>query len=308
MSSATHPLRGPFRLAVATTALTILVILKGAMVTSTGSGLAFLDWPFSDGELFPKRSYETLAGFFEHFHRVAAALVGLMAIALAVWLFLLPAADRAQRRLAVAAVVLVSVQGVVGGVGVLRGLPVLTSATHGTLAQLTLALFGVLAWRLSARWAATQPVPDAPPGAGRKLAVAAIVLLVVQAVLGAIARHGNVPNAPQHALWTHVGNALIVFLVVGIAASVAVAKVGTAPGVRVLARILGTMLLLQIVLGFTALLVRTSKSPENISRLFTASLISTHVLIGSLMTLTASLLAAQVFRATRPAGAVAAGP
>ena len=41
-----------------------------AMVTSTGSGLAFLDWPLSDGELLPARSYETLAGFFEHFHRV----------------------------------------------------------------------------------------------------------------------------------------------------------------------------------------------------------------------------------------------
>src|SRR5262249_15126779 len=72
--------RGAQRLAVALVALTVVVILVGAMTTSTGSGLAFSDWPLSDGGLMPERSLTTLPGFFEHFHRIAGAGAGVLAI------------------------------------------------------------------------------------------------------------------------------------------------------------------------------------------------------------------------------------
>ncbi|MGE3171645.1 MAG: heme A synthase [Planctomycetota bacterium] len=291
-------LHGPFRLAVWMTGLVVFVILMGAMTTSTGSGLAFADWPLSDGGLMPERSYTTLPGFFEHFHRLPAGVAVAMAIWLAVWLRRVPQASVALRRSAMAGAVLIVAQAVIGGVGVLKGLPVLSSATHGTLAQVTLALFAVNAYALSSRCAATPRLAHPSAGAARTMAVVATAMLILQTVVGAIARHSGSP----HALWTHVANALVVFLIVLVASGIAQGKLGAIPGVPQLARVLLGLLVVQIVLGFVALLVRTGKHPENVEQLWRAALISTHVLIGALLTVTQSLLTAHVFRGTAPAG------
>jgi heme A synthase len=294
--------RRPFRLAVALIAVTIVTILKGAMTTSTGSGLAFLDWPLSDGHLMPERSYTTLPGFFEHFHRLAGATAGALSLSLALWLHLgrrdgTRIADAAARRTAWLGLCLIVVQGVIGGVGVLRGLPAVTSVTHGTLAQLTLATFACAAYQLSDRHARTEAVTSVPAGSGRRVAVFAVAILVAQTVIGALARHTNSPQA----LWTHVANAFVVFVVVVIAAAFAVGRLGSVPGIRGLAQSLVSLLILQIAAGFVALVVRNSagKTPENIASLGTAALISAHVLVGALLTVLTATLAAHVFRATR---------
>jgi len=120
---------------------------------------------------------------------------------------------------------------------------------------------------------------------------------VLQTVIGAIARHTNSP----HALWTHVGNALVVFLVGTIATAFAVGRLGETPGIKGVARTTVTLLIVQIGLGFVALAIRSTagKSPENVANLGTAMVISVHVLIGALLTTMMSTLAAHVFRATR---------
>jgi hypothetical protein len=300
--------RGPMRLAIALLVVTTITILKGAMTTSTGSGLAYRTWPDSDGQLMPASSYTTLPGFFEHFHRLFGACAGLLSLSLFVWLTFggaragMPAA---ARRTALLGLVLIVVQGVIGGVGVLLELPSLTSVTHATLAQLTLATFGWLAYQLSARRRDTAPVTSVPPGSGRKLVVAALVVMVLQTVLGAIARHTN----SGHALWTHAGNALVVFLVVTIATAFAVGRLGEVRGIKGLSRAIVTLLLAQIALGFTALAIRNAagKTPENVANLGTAAVISAHVLIGALLTVLVATLAAHVFRATRRGDGVAAG-
>jgi len=188
-------------------------------------------------------------------------------------------------------------QGVVGGLGVLKNLPAVTSVTHGTLAQLTFATFGWLAYQLSDRHRATLPIAGVPAGSGRGLAVAALALLVVQTVLGAIARHTN----NSHALWTHAGNALIVFIVAAIATAYAVGRLGAAPGIKGLASTIVSLLIAQIALGFVALIVRNpqGKRPENVEDLGAATVISVHVLIGALLTVLTATLVAHVFRATR---------
>ncbi len=297
--------RGPFWLAVAVLVATTITILKGAMTTSTGSGLAFLDWPLSDGRFMPERSYTTVPGFLEHFHRLAAALAGLLSLGLALWLqFGRFGAGRqfdgGARAIAWGGGCLMLLQAIVGGVGVRLGLPTLTSVTHATLAQLTFATFAWLAYLLSERCARTPVAANVPTGSGRKLAVAAIAILVVQTVVGALARHTN----GVHALWTHVGNAFVVFLVVAIATAFAVGRLGESPGIRGIARTTVLLLILQIALGFVALVVRNSagKSAENVANLGTAALISVHVLLGAVLTLLAATLAAHVFRATRAPG------
>lgn len=289
--------RAPFRLAVALVAWTVVVILKGAMVTSTGSGMAFADWPLSDGQWMPRKSLETVPGFLEHFHRIAGAIAGLLSLTLVVHLARLRALGTDAGRAALLGLCLIVVQGVVGGVGVLNNTPVAMSSLHGTLAQLTLATFAITAYRLSPRWQATTPIEH--PGAknGRRFSVVAVVMLVLQTVLGAIARHSPMGN--DHAMWTHVGNALFVFLVVLIAAGLAAGRFRAVPGVSQLSRVLLWLLVVQIVLGFVTLLIRTHKNPANVEHLWRASLISTHVLVGALLTVTTSLLAAHVFRGTR---------
>ncbi|MFN7588568.1 MAG: COX15/CtaA family protein [Planctomycetota bacterium] len=306
-SPAAPSLRGPFRLAVGVMVAMAATVLKGALTTSTGSGMAYPDWPLSNGQVMPETSYTTVAGFLEHFHRLAAATTGLLALALALWLQFGFAGRVAGRALATAWIggCLILAQGVIGGVGVLKNTPVLTSVTHGTLAQLVFATFALLAYQLTDRYRTTVPLPGVAPGTGRRIAVAAVVLMVVQTVLGAIGRHAN----SGHAIWTHAGHALVVFFVATIATAMAVGKLGAAPGIRTLSRWIVTLLMTQIALGFVVLAVRNpkGKSEDNVDNLGVAFTISMHVVIGAALTVLLATLAAHVFRSTRRAGGGAPG-
>lgn len=290
-------LRGPFRLAIALLVVTTITILKGAMTTSTGSGLAYPDYPLSDGQWLPESSYTTLAGFLEHFHRVFAASAGIIALVIAVWLQVGRLGDTRARRTAWFGGCLLLVQALFGGFGVLLELPAVTSVTHATLAQLTLATFAWLAYQLSARHRATAPLASMPPGSGRTLMLFALGMMIVQTVLGAVARHTNSP----HALWTHAGNALVVFLVITIATAYAIGRMAAVPGITGVARTIVALLIAQIAFGFVALIVRNpeGKTPENVNHLGPALTITVHVVTGALLTMLVATLAAHVFRATR---------
>lgn len=306
MTSTTAPIastpstRGPFHLAVGVLVVTLLTVVKGAMTTSTGSGLAFRDWPTSDGGLMPARSLNTVPGFLEHFHRLAGATVGLLSLGLALWLHFGRLGDRRVRVCAWIGGCLVLTQGLIGGTHVLQELPVVTGVLHATFAQLTFAMFAWIAYQLTERHRATMPVTEMPPGAGRRLALVALGILVVQTVFGAIARHANSP----HALWTHVGNALVVFVIGTIATAFAIGRLGRTPGITTLSRWIVGLLVSQIALGFVVLAIRpaSGKQPENVGNLTTAGVISSHVVIGATLTMLVALLAAHVFRATRREG------
>src|SRR5690349_980570 len=75
--------RGIHRLAVVTAGTTFDLLFVGGLVTSTGSALAEPDWPLSFGQVFPPMVGGVL---FEHGHRLVAALVGCLTLALALWL------------------------------------------------------------------------------------------------------------------------------------------------------------------------------------------------------------------------------
>ncbi|MGH9797394.1 MAG: COX15/CtaA family protein, partial [Candidatus Polarisedimenticolia bacterium] len=70
------------RYAVVCAAATAGLLLAGALVTSTGSGLAVPDWPLSFGQVLPRMEGGVL---YEHGHRLVAAAVGLLTVGLAVW-------------------------------------------------------------------------------------------------------------------------------------------------------------------------------------------------------------------------------
>ena len=107
------------RFTKAVAASTLFLIFAGAMVTSTGSGLAVPDWPLSYGMLMPPM----VAGiFYEHGHRMIASTVGFLTIIQAVWLQLREP-KRFVRGLGWWSLAAVIVQGLLGGLTVILLLP-----------------------------------------------------------------------------------------------------------------------------------------------------------------------------------------
>ena len=188
------------RFAVFVAACTVLLIAAGGMVTSTGSGLAVPDWPNTYGHFMFSFPLERMVGgiLYEHGHRMIASVVGMLTIALAVWTWRIDRRPRV-RRLALLALAVVVLQGVLGGLTVIFLLPAPISIGHAGLAQLffcltvTLALFTSRSWR----------DPRVPLPADRSLArltLGTTVLVYLQILLGATMRHRHagmaIPDFP----------------------------------------------------------------------------------------------------------------
>lgn len=182
---------GPWRhrFALFTVAATLFLIFAGGMVTSTGSGLSVPDWPLSYGEFFPPM----VGGiFYEHGHRMVAATVGMLMLALALWTWL-SEGRRWVRRLATVALAAVAMQAILGGITVIYLLPTVISVSHAGLANLFFCMTVVLAvvtgrgW-----WRPTSPAREPVSGDLRRLkalAVTTTVVVYTQILLGAVMRH-----------------------------------------------------------------------------------------------------------------------
>lgn len=262
--------------------------------------MAFRDWPLADGSLWPGNM--ELAGLLEHSHRALAALVGLLVLILTVWVGL---RERRiwVRRLTVGALGLVVVQGIIGGVGVLKNLPVASSTAHGVLAQLTLGTLMTIAFALSSAWGIRVPTDAGVARSARRLCSVAVVLILVQILVGALARHGGSPLA----LWTHAFFSLAVAIAVLLANSYCSGRLGEVPGVKGNSRWALGILLTQLVLGFAALAVRTGKDPANIAFLGRSALITSHVIVGAVLLLLSIALMLRMFRNLEAGGSVASG-
>lgn len=169
-------------------ASTLFLIFAGAMVTSTGSGLAVPDWPTTYGEnMFTFPLSKWVGGiFFEHGHRLIASTVGFLTIIQAVWL---------QRRepkrfvrllgwLSLAAVI---VQGILGGLTVIFLLPLAISVSHAGLAEIFFCLNVAIAF-FTSRWyndLRSYEKGDAPV----RMATTLTGIVYAQILAGALMRH-----------------------------------------------------------------------------------------------------------------------
>jgi cytochrome c oxidase assembly protein subunit 15 len=197
-------------------ACTVLLVLAGSLVTSTGSGLSVPDWPTTYGWnmlMFPPSKW--VGGIlYEHSHRLIATTVGFLSIILAVWLWL-SEPRRWLKWLGVAALGAVIAQGVLGGLTVLFFLPASISTAHAGLAEIffclvvSIALFTSPGWVDGYGWtphAAGDPAEERL----RALTTTTTVLIYVQILLGATMRHTGaglaIPDFPLmfgHLLPTH---------------------------------------------------------------------------------------------------------
>src|SRR4029453_13252063 len=93
-------------------ACTVLLLLAGSLVTSTGSGLSVPDWPTTYGwNMFTFPPSKWVGGvFYDHRHRLIASGVGFLTIVLATWLWWSDE-RRWMKRLGVTALGAVIIQG-----------------------------------------------------------------------------------------------------------------------------------------------------------------------------------------------------
>ena len=296
--------------AFATTAAvgTLLLISVGGVVTGFEAGLAVPDWPNSYGYnmfLYPL-SRMTGQVYFEHSHRLFGSLVGLTTLVLGVYLQFVER-RRWVRMLALAAIPMVIVQGLLGGLRVTGSFTFSAAMedlspnnalaiVHGVLAQIFLGMIVALQATLARTWIETAP-PKASLSAStdRVLTVVLIGLVLLQLTLGALVRHDV-----RTALQIHIAGAAVVLM---FSLMVGVRAWGLHEGLPVLPK-LGTALLvmvgIQLLLGVAALVVTQSAAPEKKLNGLEVAIATLHQVGGALLLATAVALAAWTRRLLTP--------
>jgi cytochrome c oxidase assembly protein subunit 15 len=300
------PCRGLHRLAVVTAGATLGLLFVGGLVTSTGSGLAVPDWPLSFGQVFPPMVGGVL---FEHGHRLVAALVGALTLVLAAWVSL-GETRPAVRLLALLALFVVILQGVLGGVTVLYRLPLGVSVSHACLAQVFFCLAVTLAVVTGEQWWRTPPAARAV-GTLPYLALATTALVFAQLVLGALMRHMKaglaipdfplafgrlVPPLVTPHIALHFAHRLGAVLVLVAVATLALRLRHEHPLLRRPGLLAAGLVLLQVALGATVIWSRRAIVPT-----------TTHVVVGAALLASCLVVTLRAFRQL-PARAVARAP
>jgi cytochrome c oxidase assembly protein subunit 15 len=298
------------RFAILSTVTTLLLVWIGGLVTSKGVGLSVPDWPTTYGYnmfFFPISKW--VGGiFYEHSHRLLASAVGFLTVILAVWLWLKE--ERPWlRRLGFLALVLVVLQGVLGGLRVTLIKDEL-GIFHATLAQLFFALLGGISLVTSKWWVNRSNEREIDRMRLHRLYAFTTVLILFQLVLGATMRHQHaglaIPDFPTAygKLWpqmdassierynqmrtevvavkpitafqvalqmVHRFTAAIVFILVGLCAVLAQYQFGFGSRLTRMGWLWFGLLLLQVILGAATIL--TNKS---------ADIATAHVAVGAL--------------------------
>ena len=212
---------------------TFFVVIAGGLVTSTETGLAVPDWPNTEGSNTFAYPLEKMVGgiYYEHAHRLYGALVGLCTVATAVVILRTGEPRRWVRGLSVATVVMVCIQGLMGGLRVTGTLTLATEGpelqpnttlaiAHGIFGQcffatmVAMAAFTARSWRNAPiRTATDEESPAAVAASGRMLTAVVLVLLLAQLASGAGYRH--LSSAEVKLPWpAHIHLTLAMFAVV----------------------------------------------------------------------------------------------
>jgi cytochrome c oxidase assembly protein subunit 15 len=310
----------PHRWAVALACATFPLLWVGGLVTTTDAGMAVPDWPTTFGYnlfLYPWTTWLAAPWdlFVEHGHRLLGAAVGIVSIAL---LAVLWRCDKRRwiRHLGLAALALVILQGVLGGMRVRldeRTLAMLHGCTGPLFFATTIALAVVTSrrWHLGPAGSASTVEPHASFRHFRRLAVVVCILVYLQIMLGAVLRH--VPVAAEPATFAlavrfHLFLAAILTLHVVLLVQLLLYR---APGLQPLAGLaylLAALLLIQLSLGAATWIVKFAApawAPDWITAGRAAiedggwlqtHIITAHVAVGSLLFATSLALALYALR------------
>ena len=279
---------GLHRFSILLAIATFFLIIAGAAVTSNEAGLSVPDWPLSYGKVMPVMKDGV---FYEHGHRMVASTVGFLTVIMAVWLWL-KEPRRWMKRLGLAALSLVIMQGLLGGLTVILLLPKSVSIGHACLAQLFFSTTVALTIFLSREW--TVEAPDVVLDHGwpslRTVAVTVPLLILVQLLMGAAFRHkaaGIIPHITGALVVTGAVFTFGISLVTHYAQHKALSRVGWA--------MMGVVFI-QLFLGLGAYIARTRM--EAFAQPGAELIVATvaHVAVGALALATSVAGALAVFR------------
>ena len=194
--------------AFAALAALFLIVVSGATVRLTGSGLGCENWPNCGETFLPPKDYNALIEFG---NRVAGVFVGLTALAAAAAAFRVPALPRWLFWCAVALPFTVLAQGILGGITVIFDLHPLIVMGHYllSLAALAVAVAVVQGARDFARGVATE-VPLGSAWLALALVPAAGALVVSGTLVTAAGPHSGGEEIPRfgnlvNAVHIHIG-------------------------------------------------------------------------------------------------------
>ena len=294
------------RLARLTAGATFLLILIGGIVTSTDSGLAVPDWPTTFGyNMFLYPLSEMVGGIlYEHSHRLMGSLVGLLTVALCVFLW---AKDSRKwlKWLGLAALIAVIVQGVLGGLRVTQ-INRNFAIVHACLAQAFFALLCGIAWFTSRDWwqgfgtasfgLQATPKGEVPITVAQKLRRLALIttsLIYVQLIFGAVLRHTG-SRLDMHLVFAFLVTLHIFLLarrILGVNDETQKIAPSTALG------LLG-LLAVQLMLGTGAFFARLTAFGETFAAGLTVTITTAHVAVGALMLVSSFVLTLKIYRFT----------
>ena|SRR5918995_699554 len=190
--------------AIAAAVSLYVIVITGALVRLTASGLGCDSWPgCQEGAFFPAEDHH---GFIEFGNRVFGAIP--ISLTFLTWLASRRAASRFVQQVALATFLLTLVQAPIGLVVIATDLEPIAVVVHFTLALVALA--GALIVLLEA-WnpAVDQPIPGELRRAGLVLAAACLALVVTGTFATAAGPHSGDPDVGRlwvldNAMWVHV--------------------------------------------------------------------------------------------------------
>jgi len=116
------------KLLILTIILTIFLLTLGVITSAFGACLGCPDWPLCYGSVLPP---ETITAKLEYYHRIFAALVGILSLVIAISYY------KKQKKLSILLMILITLQILIGGLTVLLKMPFVISISHAILGILT---------------------------------------------------------------------------------------------------------------------------------------------------------------------------
>jgi cytochrome c oxidase assembly protein subunit 15 len=275
----------PRRTAWITACLAFPLLLLGGTVTTLRVGMAVPDWPTTFGQnmfTYPlSKMLEDHGVFFEHSHRLWGALVGMATIAMLV------AHVRFEKRalvrgLAIAAFVVVCVQGLLGGLRVIENSSPL-AFVHGAVAQALFALFGAIVVMHSSAWHQASATSAKRDEELRRIATSTPILVYVQIAIGGWLRHsGNMTALGLHVALAALATGAVLVLAREL-------RLGAQDGtdrahLAVIRKRLFALLWAQLALGvLAAIWIYVITGPHNPVSIGEAIFATLHVAVGALL-------------------------